>query len=576
METAPSTFASTVTTVLIFLPVIFIPGVTGALFSELALTVSFLLVSSFGVSLTLTPALYALLLLPRRAPGEKPQPEIRRRGMTRKPPVRALYRRYLFAAFRRPGIPLLISLVLLGGGLLSFSVLPRRVMPLRDPGRLHVTVWLPPGTPVPEAAREGAVLSRGLLGIRGVSRVLLEAGAERGYLRERGEAGRNSWTLRFLLFTEKGPFLRSQGDIRDFLRNIPNLRHTLSVPPDTTSRILGAEEGFRFLISGETRKALLLRAEDLVGRLQDRGLIEDPGPEAELKRHIFRSDDAAMALQGVTPRGLLDALAAAVRGTVPARLPDGEEEIDIRLRLKRTETDLPGKILRIPVTRSKGRIEAGSLGSIEGETSPAELFRYDRKPSLTHVLLPAPGREGALERALTESREGVLVYRSALLESGRDAACVFLTAGVLMYLLLGAQFESFLIPLLLLLSFPLSVTGSFLLLLLLGYSLNLNSFLGIMILMGTTVNTPILLTSAYRGGGTLRIIRASEYRLRPLAAAAGTTLATVLPVLLNTGGDNILQSNTAAALAGGLSTGTAAVLLVYPVLFRLLVPPRKD
>jgi HAE1 family hydrophobic/amphiphilic exporter-1 len=563
-ETASSTFASTITTVLIFLPVVFIPGVLGALFSELALTVSFLLVSSFVLSLTLTPALYALLL-PRDVSGG---------GSSA---VRRLYRRYLFTAFRRPWIPLLIFLLLAAGGVLSFAALPKRVMPRRDPDRLLLTVFLPPGTPVPEASRESAVLSRGLLAVPGVSRVLLGAGAGRRSLRDRGEAGRNSWTLRFVLFTEKASSAPAGREIEKFLRDIPGLRYSLSIPQDTTSRILGAEEGFRYRLSGETRASLSLRAEALLRRLRDGGLIEGPGPDstAGLKRILFRTDDPALALQGISPRGILGALESAVRGTVPTRVPCGEEDLDIRLRLRRDETDRAEKLSRILVPGLGGYIEAGRLGSFEEETSAAELFRSDRKPSLALGLLPAPGRERDLERVLIEGREGILISRSGLTESGKDAGAVFLLAAVLMYLLLGAQFESFRIPFLLLLSFPLSVTGSFLLLLLFGYSLNLNSFLGILILLGTTINTPILLTGAYGGGGTLRIIRASEARLKPLCAAAGTTLAAVLPVLLNTGGENVLQSNTAAALAGGLSTGTAAVLLVYPVLYRLLTRRRK-
>jgi len=140
---------------------------------------------------------------------------------------------------------------------------------------------------------------------------------------------------------------------------------------------------------------------------------------------------------------------------------------------------------------------------------------------------------------------------------------------LLMYLVLGAQFESFAVPLLLLLAFPLSTAGSFLGLAAYGYSLNLNSVLGILILLGTTINSTILLTDAYGKGGAGRIVRASLARLAPLGATVNTTLTALLPMLVFTRGENALQSNTAVALAGGLSLGTVTILLVYPCVYHL-------
>ena len=144
---------------------------------------------------------------------------------------------------------------------------------------------------------------------------------------------------------------------------------------------------------------------------------------------------------------------------------------------------------------------------------------------------------------------------------------VFATALLLMYLVLGAQFESFGIPLLLLVSFPLSASGSFLCLYLVGFSLNLNSFLGILVLLGTIINGTILLTSAYRLPGGEGILEETVAHLKPLLATVNTTLVAMAPLLLS--GRGSLQAHTAAALGGGLGLGTLGILAVYPGLYRI-------
>ena len=159
---------------------------------------------------------------------------------------------------------------------------------------------------------------------------------------------------------------------------------------------------------------------------------------------------------------------------------------------------------------------------------------------------------------------------------------VFLIALALIYLVLGAQFDSLLLPLLLMVSLPMAVAGSLGALLVCGYSLNMSSLLGILIVLGTAVNAPIMLAAGYRGGpagagggpSAGAILRTSVRRLRPIAATVLTTTAAVLPIALNTRGQAVQQSNTAVALIGGLLSGSLAVLLVFPGLYsRLCRPP---
>ena len=564
-ETAGPAFASTLTSMLVFLPVIFIPGVAGALFTEMALVVSFLLAASLVFSLTVTPALYSLFT-PRFAGGPRREGGFRR-----------MYRGYLFAAFRRPWIPLGIFLVLLAGGGALFCILPASVMPRRDPGRLEGRLHLPPGTGIREGLHVCRDLAPRILSVPGATRIFIETGFETGSLRERSATGKNSWTCGFTVILEGTTARAAEERIGGILAKMEGVRFSLSEPKDTTGRLLGAEEELCFLLSGSEREALVSRAGNLVRGLEKTGHLSRVTVDTEknLPRLSFRIDDSAAAFHGISAREILENLRLSVRGEVPAVLHGPGEPVEIRVRLGIGDSGLPEALAEIPLAVRDGFIEAGSLGRFERDRTYPELHRRDRKAAVTLRFLPSPGRGEELEAFLASSSEGVLLSRSGLTESAREAVLVFALSAVLMFLVLGAQFESVRIPPVLMLSFPLSIPGSFLLLFLFGYGLNLNSLLGILILMGTTINSAIILTAAYGKGGTFRIIRKSVRRLAPLCATAGTSLTALLPVLFNRSGESVMQSNTAAAIAGGLAAGTAAILLVYPVLYRYAAGRRK-
>lgn len=561
-EPAASVFASTATTVLVFLPVLFIPGMLGALFSELALTLAVLLVSSFALALTLTPALYALFL-PKFASAFSLTPTRRTRPFL-------FYRKYLLFSFRRPWIPFTILAVTVVAGLASFSALPKRISPARDPGRIEVLAMFPPGTSIETSSRESGTLSRRLLELPCVGRVFVEGGFNGKSPRDAGESGKNAWTARFVILLRED-LGKSRGPISEVFALTAFLRYSLSLPSDTISRLLGAEEESRFRLEGEDRVRLLDRAGTLAADLRAKGLLFSSSQDTakELPRLLFTADDKALAQAGLEPRTILETLDTSVRGSVAAKLPWGEEEIDVRVRLRKEDTDGETKLAAIKTRASSGQIEIKSLGRFEAGWSYPELHRADRKTTVDLFLTPLPGKGKDLAAALAEGSDGRLLARTDIEEAEQHAGLVFLIALLLMYLILGAQFESFAVPLLLLLAFPLSTAGSFFLLQVYGYSLNLNSLLGVLILLGTTITSTIILTDAFGKGGAAAIVRASLSRLGPLGATVNTTIVDLLPMLVFTQGENALQSNTAVALVGGLSLGTAAVLLVYPLVFHL-------
>jgi HAE1 family hydrophobic/amphiphilic exporter-1 len=581
MGVASATFGSTVTTLLVFLPVLFLPGVTGALFGQLALTICILLLVSFLSSLTLTPALYRLLL-PRRPAGG---------GIDRARWLRTLqrgYRRYLLLAFRRPLLPLGLLLFVLAAGALCFLRLPWTLLPEREPALLEVSLRLPAGTPTQLCLKRSLEVGELLRALPGVDSVFAEAGFDERSLRDRAQPGKSPQEIRYRLALAGGG--RERGNaagvlalIEEVLAPLQGVRHSAGAPPDPMEGLLGAGGELSLRLRGEPREALLEQAEALAAELGSEGLSREV--EIDTRRERPRLDLAldpdALAFGGVRPAEVLQSLRLAVRGETPAALKLAGEPVDVRVRLSPEQTDSLPELARVRVPggvgAAAGGIETGLLGQLHRTRSSPLLYRQQRKPAVTLTIRPERGMREALEarlRALPD--EGAeLLSVSRLREGQREILVVFLFALLLMYLVLGAQFESFLLPLLLLLSLPLSVSGSLALLLAWGYSLNLSSFLGVLILLGTAMNIAILLSTAYGAGGPAHIVAASVGRLRPVAATVLTTVVALVPIAANRSAQGSLQGNTAVALIGGLAAGAVAILLLFPLLYSWSRPRRR-
>ncbi len=588
-EVFPSLFSSTVTTVLVFLPLALIPGVLGALFKDLALTISVLLIFSLGTSLFFTPPLYLLFSRTRclkdpkgdtfpSAPLVRKGEGLQRTGIRR---TQEFYRSYLLYSFRHPAIPLGSSILLIGVGCLAFFFLPKRLLPEETPETLTLTLSYPPGTSLEVSSREVLSLEKKILSLTGVRKVFAEAGYETRSLKDKGAPDRNPWTVRIAVQFEENESARIRKDLESQLSEIGGIEYRVEVPADGTSRLLGATDTIQFRAQGSQREDLLLVMGNLFHQegVSSRIVSSVSDTQKSLPQKSFDIKEDLATYHGITPRYILDTLSLSLRGTIVSSLPLQGEDVDLRLRLGREEParEESGSVLSVPLPLSGGVINTGMVGTLRAGFTYPELHRADRKPSVTWTFYPKEGQKKELETVLDSltyriypSSDGfttVLLSRSAITEQGIHMLQVFGTALLLMYLVLGAQFESFGLPILLLVSFPLSIASSFLCLYLFGFSLNLNSFLGILVLLGTIINGTILLTSAYRGKDGKGVIEETITHLRPLLATVNTSLVALLPLLL--GGRGSPQAHTAIALGGGLGLGTFGILAVYPGLYRI-------
>jgi HAE1 family hydrophobic/amphiphilic exporter-1 len=559
---------STMTTLLVFLPIVFIRGVTGALFRDLALTVACLLIASFLCAVTLTPALYALIG-PNKMSGTLISRSIA--GMRR------VYTQYLEKVLIRPFSVVVILTFLVVAAILSFIYLPKRILPDIASGEYEIRVAFPAQTPIELCRSRSRQIAIDLYALDGVASVFAAAGYERNTLLDRSEPDRDPRIVRFRIHLsdirekQSSAVLAEIGRVLDY---VPGVHYAVSRPKDSVRLLLGASAVLKYRLTGIDRELLLETAKYTAEQLTDNRLVSAAALDTveEAPRIQLKLKPARLASHQAEPAVVLDSLRTAFRGHTGAQFHSGGRNVAIRVRLDPADLATEDQLKRIRIPVERELIETGVLATFEHAYSYQELHRFNRTPAVTLTLLPVPGCTDKIATFLTIGAEpyGELLTVSALKQNQRHIWIVFIFAIFLMYLLLGAQFESFVLPLILLLSLLPALSGSLVALLLCGYSLNINSFLGILILLGTAINISIILVVGYRQGKPItrqHILNTSAERLKPIAATVLSTVVAMIRIAVHSIGEAALQSNTAVALVGGLLVGLVFILLIFPVLY---------
>jgi HAE1 family hydrophobic/amphiphilic exporter-1 len=562
-------FGSTATTLLVFLPLVFIPGMIGPLFKDLALTISFLLAASYLAALTLMPALYSLAKNRLRAIS------------FRTAALEGPYRRTLCRLFRKPAAAAFAFLLMLAAGFLCLRLLPKEPLPAAAPGVLRLDIRTREGLRLEDTAAWSSEIESSLLALPEVEAVCAAAGFDKSSLKDRSakQTGTNRLWMRIYLSREG--IEASEQVTQTISGRLPRrggLTYRLFRPAEQVEALLGFSDSLTLLLTGPVREELLARAGQISALCSERGLASsvelDTRPDTPEARLILNRE--AMAFNNLEVQVVQKTLNAAVRGVVPARLHSDDEDTDIRVRLKQEYTDSADKLRRLRIPSPAGALELSLLADLRQTLVCGELYRLNRKPAVEISFLPAPSKRRELKTFLKEFQTAdiILTSLSELASSRRQMINLLLLALALMYLIVGAQFESLTVGLLVLLSLPLSMSGSLALLYVTGKSVNLNSFLGLLILLGISLNTTILLAASYNGreARLADVIRGSVSRLTPILATSLTTVCALLPLLFF----GELQSHMAAAVIGGLLSGTLASLLFFPLAyFRVQGPLRR-
>ncbi|MFW5878271.1 MAG: efflux RND transporter permease subunit, partial [Myxococcota bacterium] len=584
-EVSSAVTASTLTTLTVFVPVIFLGGFVGVFFGQLALVVVFSLACALLVALTLVPMLAGRL--PRGKSASKGSGPILRRLVS-------AYCVFVAWLMRRKWVAIMVALVMVGGayGMVAAGLVSTELMPETDEGTVSISVEMPPGTRL-EVTKDviDQVEARVRQAVPELD-VLFTAIGPRGPWSSAG-GNYGSLNLRLVDLEERS---RSSAEIAAALRPL------LMSIPDAKIRVRpgGGLWIFRMLRGGGDRLQVDIRGYDLetgadlaqqvvdimrsVEGVADAQSSRELGG-AELAVHV---DWERASSLGVSPAAVGQAIQRYVLGTTATYLREGGDEYRVVVRLAEQDRRYIEQMLDLPLfipgggqvpIRSVARVEeqAGALsiqregqervinvtGTLDGEHVDLGAVSSEVERRINSEIIEPPGFH--LEMG-GESREQERTFGGLLIG--------FVLALALVYMVMAAQFESLVQPFIIMFAVPLASIGVTTALVVTGTSFNMYSFLGVIVLVGIVVNNAIvlvdymnLLRREKRYEVVAAVVEGTRRRLRPIIMTTATTCLALVPVALGMGEGGDLNAPLARVVVGGLLSSAVVSLVVVPAIY---------
>jgi HAE1 family hydrophobic/amphiphilic exporter-1 len=589
IEVAAPVIASVLTSIVVFLPIVFLSGLSGAVFRDLALTVSFSLLISMVSSLTLIPMLSGLnmsLSLLKKVKGGRIE---KLAAISDNTMLRAdlFYGSVLRLALAREKMIIITGCIAMVTGFLLFSFIDRELMPSVDPGEFSIEIELPGGTPLAETSNVCETIENYINGTGFADYVFTKAGCDPDDNISEKISGRGSDYALIRVFMKKGKsasvFIN---ELKENLRFNDRTKITYMMKEDIVASVFSAGKGKTDVEiygndaadlkeSGNAVKGMLVK---LKGVKSISSVFDSESPE--LRVDIDRKSAASL---GLNVEEAASQLGMAVRGEVSSSFRDGDDEIDIRVRLNKTDRTGIDSLNRIIIKTSTGAtVPVSKFAEIKSGSGSGRIVRKEqsRINIVSADIIPGGGFiSGKLREYLSEMkfRECVQWKVADGSDQMNDAfsslGFAMLLAVLFIYMLLSGQFQSLKNPLIIMISIPVTALGVSLALLLTGQSLNINSGIGMILLSGTVVNNAIVLfdfvDKEYANGMNLEmaIIEAGRRRLKPILMTTLTTILALVPIALGMGEGAELQRPLAVTVIGGMTVSTLLTLVFIPVVF---------
>lgn len=564
--------ATTMTIVVVFVPVSFMSGMAGQYFREFGLTVAVSVLLSLLVARLVTPPMAAYFL----------------KGKTRheeRKPFAGRYRRMLDWALDHRWLAVGLGGAFFAGSLFLASLLPTAFVPSTDSGFLYLKLEGSPGSTARNMEDIVEDTTRMLRREPDVANVFAQVGSTASVGPQLGAAGVTDGTITVVLKKDRALSTdQFKQKIRPLLRLVPDARVTTQGGWGTAD--------VEIILASNDGDALQAAADRLQREMRQLTMISDvrtttPPPGGEL---IIRPRPADAARLNVTSDALASIIRVATIGDIDANVPklsEGERRIPIRVRLPEgAQSDL-ATLGALQVPTADGRTTAlSAVADLSFEAGPAQIQRFDRERRIAvqadlngaelGTALEAIGELPTLRNLPAGVRQALYGEAADLAEVQRNfglaiAAGVLLIVGVLILL-----FRSFFLPITILSALPLSVGGAFLALLVTGLSLSLPAMIGFLMLLGLAAKNSILLVEyaieREREGMGQReaIIAACRERARPIVMTTLAMMVGMLPTALAIGEGAEFRQPMAVAVIGGLISSTLLSLVLVPVVYEII------
>ncbi len=596
-EVQRAILASTLTTIAVFGPIIYVQGVAGQLFSSLSFAVAFSLGSSILVALTILPTLAARWSAPRTA--DAPPSRLARLGAPigrmARPGLDAFdrgFRRFatryeatLDWALDHRGLVVAGAAVALLLAIPAALAMPRSVLPQVDQGEFRIEVDLQRGTPIEETSRVAARLEQLLSTDADVAAMFTLVGRQAAIAGVDDASGLH--TARVTVRLREGANTEEVvGRLRAGMD--PSLAGRVAIVTNDATAIGkligGGEADLSVRLRGEDREASIAFGQQVEAQLQGVPEITNVRLGTMLGHPEVRVaiDRDRAASFGITTSEVANSIDRNMRGATATEFVDFDRKIPIVVRLPE---EARTSLATLDDVTLKG-IPLRQLVTITEAMGPTEVRRVDQSPVVAVYADVTSGDVGDAVAAIQRRTDAMTAPRGVEVQIGgeneemeRSFAALAFAMGLallLVYMILAAEFESLIHPFTILLSVPLGAIGAILCLWLSGAGLNVVSLIGIVVLIGIVDNDAVVKIDFINqrraaGLGVRDAIReAGHARLRPILITSITTMLGVLPMALGFGSGAELQAPLAIAVAGGLLTATPLTLIVIPVVYSLV------
>jgi HAE1 family hydrophobic/amphiphilic exporter-1 len=580
-EIGLAVLATTFSLVAVFLPVAFMGGIVGRFMNSFGLTMAFAILVSLLISFSLTPMLSARLLrrTPRAAHGAGT-----RGGFYRY--VDAFYTTLLkWSMAHRWAIVLISVLTLLAAGPLARRV-PKNFLPYDDESQFEVNFRAPEGTSLEATGLVGTRIAREIQKLPGVVSTLTTVAGDAKRTANVGSV--------YVKLSDVRTRTESQTDVMNRVRKevlsafaLESLRTDVSYVNAFSGGVKNTE--IMYVVNGPDLERLAAISEELKKKLAavpgvvdvDSSLIFG---KPEIGITVARSKASDL---GVSVADVAETLRILVAGEKSGAFDDGGEQYDVWLQARPEDRTDRSTLRRFNVPSSRlGGVPLDDVTSARPGTGPSEINRLNRRRQVTIFANMTPGAssQDAIEALLKETKAMKLdpAYTTRFIgrskEQGRAAQNFLLAFGlsfVFMYLILAAQFESWLHPVTILVALPLTVPFALLAIVLFGQSVNIFTSLGILVLFGVVKKNGILqveFANQLRERGMGRdeaVVEASRERLRPILMTTLAFVAGMLPLVVSSGPGSGTNRAIGSVIAGGQTLALLLTLLATPVAYSL-------
>lgn len=577
-EVSMAVTASTLTTMSVFLPIVFTGGLASTIFKDFAMTIVIALVSSLLVALTLIPMMSSKLVSVKNMESEEAQEKKHGKIVT-------TYKKVLGFSLNHRIITVILSIALFVVSVVAVTTVGAEFFPATDEGQVNISVSLPSGAELHETDNILQEIQKSVEQIPEVEGIFTSAGS--GGMMSMG-GGSNGGNLAVILneLKDRDKSTKEVSDeIRTIVKDIPGAEISVS-----ESSMMAMSSGGQISISikgddldtlnniGDDFKNLIEKVE---GTREVSTSYEDGIPQVEII-----TDRLIASQYGLSTAQIGSAVNNTLSGSVVTKFKINGDELDVNLKGENIYGQSMTFLNLLPVpTPTGGSVPLSEVAEIKVENGPISIMRENQVRVLT-VSGSVLGRD--VQSVSTEIKQLLEEYEmpngyeytfggetEQIAETFGDLFLAMAMAVLLVYMIIAAQFESLIQPLSIMFSVPLALSGGFIALFITGIPLSVVGIIGFIILIGIVVNNAIVLVdyiNKRRSKGedrTVAIMKAGPIRIRPILMTALTTILGLVPMSIGIGEGGELTQPMGVVVIGGLALSTVLTLVIVPVIYTI-------